>query len=229
MRTWTRIKTIRKEINTWIEWLSESQRNEFHRTDTIARNAKKSLYQYSDNIHCSYRLDYSIGKIISAGFPSEPDPRQIHEVWMVYFPVYTLDAVEEQELRLPLLTNFYENDEESNPMAGIVSQDIAWLSGEINRQGVQCQRLVWFMKWKSKEAEELYKTTVRWVAGHECKSGKPRLTLNIFIDELKSLGMVGYETWHAHFEDIRDVLGIRAFNHPALRGSGMGALKERHE
>jgi hypothetical protein len=59
---------------------------------------------------------------------------------------------------------------------------------------------------KSKEAEELYKTTVRWVREDKGKSCKPRLTLNMFIDDLKILGMVGYETWHAHFEDIRDVL-----------------------
>jgi hypothetical protein len=85
------------------------------------------------------------------------------------------------------------------------------------------------MKWKSKEAEELYKTTVRWVAGHGGKSSKVQLTLKIFIDDLKGLEMVGYETWHAQFEDIRDVLGIRAFNHPALRGSGMGALKDTNE
>jgi hypothetical protein len=209
--------------------LSETQRNEFHRTDTIASNAKKTLYQYSDNVHCSYRLDYSIGKIISAGFPYYLDPKLVHEVWMVYFPIYTLDAVKKQERQLPLLTDFYENYDESNPMTGIVSQDIAWLSGEINYHGVQCQRLVWFMKWKSKEAEELYKTTVRWVAGHEGKSSKVQLTINIFIDDLKSIAMVGYETWHAHFEDLRDVLGIRVFNHPALRGTGLGALKDTNE
>jgi hypothetical protein len=44
---------------------------------------------------------------------------------MVYFPIYTLDAVKKQERQLPLLTNFFEKYEESNPMTGILSQDIA--------------------------------------------------------------------------------------------------------
>jgi hypothetical protein len=141
--------------------------------------------------------------MISSGFPSYPDPRIIHEVWMVYFPIYTLDAEKKHERRLPLLTNLYEGYDESNPMTGIVAHDIAWLSGEIKYQRVQCQRLVWFMKWKSK-AKELYKTTVQWLRGNNVKekSCKPQLTLNMFIEDLKNLGMVGFETWHAQFEDI---------------------------
>ncbi|KAF3389629.1 hypothetical protein F1880_003949 [Penicillium rolfsii] len=189
-----------------IQWLSETHRNRFLRTDLFAHNAKTTLY--SDIVYFSYRVDYSIGKMISAGFPFSPDPRQIHELWMAYFPVYTLDAEKKRERWLPRLMNFYERDEESDPMAGIVSQDIAWLSGETNYQGVQCQRLVWFMEWKSKEAEELYKSTVRWVRETEGngKSRKLQLTFDMFIEDLKSLGMVGYETWHAHFEDIRGAL-----------------------
>ncbi|CAP81005.1 hypothetical protein PCH_Pc12g13780 [Penicillium rubens Wisconsin 54-1255] len=170
-------------------------------------NAKTTLYQYSDNVYSIYRVDYCIGKMIHAGFPMYPDPRQIHEVWMVYFPTYTLDSEKKRERQLPILLNFYGRDEEpSNPMSGILSHNIAWLSGKINNQGVQCQRLAWFMEWKSKEAEELYKTTVRWVREDKGKSCKPQLTLSMFIDDLKSLGMVGYETWHAHFEDIREAL-----------------------
>ncbi|KAJ5124944.1 uncharacterized protein N7515_008769 [Penicillium bovifimosum] len=190
-----------------IQWLSETHRNDFHRTGRIAGNAKTTLYQYSDNVYSIYRVDYCIGKMIHAGFPMYPDPRKIHEVWMVYFPVYTLDSEKKRERQLPILLNFYERyDEPSNPMTGILSQSIAWLSGEIHYQGVQCQRLAWFMEWRSKEAEELYKTTVRWVRGEKGKHCKPELTLNMFIDDLKSLGMVGYETWHAHFEDILDAL-----------------------
>ncbi|KAJ5168473.1 uncharacterized protein N7482_004067 [Penicillium canariense] len=188
-----------------IEWYSGTQRNDFHRTDTIASNAKKTLYQYSDNVHSSYRVDYCIGDMILAGL--YPDPRQIYEVWMVYFPIYTLDAEKKRECQLPILLNFYDRyDEPSNPMSGILSHNIAWLSGEINYQGVQCQRLAWFMEWRSKEAEELYKTTVRWVREDEGKYSKPQLTLNMFIDDLKSLGMVGHETWHAHFESILHAL-----------------------
>ncbi|QMW36975.1 hypothetical protein G4B11_000211 [Aspergillus flavus] len=187
----------------WI--IIQTHRKDFHRTGRIAGNAKTTLYQYSDNVYSIYRVDYCIGKMIHAGFPMYPDPKQIHEVWMVYFPISTLNAEKEQERQLPTLLNFYSRDEEPpNAMSGILSQNVAWLSGEIIYQGVQCQRLAWFMEWKSKEAEELYKTTVRWVRENEGKSMKPHLTLDMFIDDLKSLGMVGHETWHAHFEDFRD-------------------------
>ncbi|KAJ5513439.1 hypothetical protein N7463_002991 [Penicillium fimorum] len=166
--------------------------NEIQGTGRTGGNAKTTLYQYSDNVYSIYRVDYCIGKMIHAGFPMYPDPRQIHEVWMIYFPIYTLDSEKKRERQLPILLNFYGRDDEpSNPMSGILSHNIAWLSGVINYQGVQCQRLAWFMEWKSKEAEELYKTTVRWVREDKGKSCNPQLTLNMFVDDLKSLGMVG--------------------------------------
>lgn len=79
-------KDADKEFNIEpTEWLSESQRNDFHRADTIASNAKNFLYQQSDEIHSVYRVDYCIGKMIPAGFPRDPNPEQIHEIWMVCF------------------------------------------------------------------------------------------------------------------------------------------------
>lgn len=198
-----------------IEWLSAAQRKRFHQSANVASNAKKILYLTSSGIsgdgnkfHLIDRVDYSIGKVIHAGFPVSPDPEKVHEVWMAYFPVGALKHQWEQVQKLPLLLNFYARDEEpSNPMTGILSQSVAWICGEVNYQGVRCQRVAWLMEWKSKEAEELYKTTVRWVKEEEGRSNKPQLALNMFIDDLKSLGMVGYETWHTQFEDIRDILG----------------------
>jgi len=197
-----------------IEWSSAAQRNCFHQSDNVASDAKKILYPISSGIsddgnkvHLIDRVDYSIGKVMHAGFPASPNPEKVHEVWMACFPVGALKHQWEQEQKLPLLLNFYARDEESsNHMAGILSQSVAWISGEVNYQGIRCQRIAWLMEWKSKEAEELYKTTVRWVKEEEGQSSKPQLALNMFIDDLKSFEMVGYETWHAQFEDIRDTL-----------------------
>lgn len=137
------------------------------------------------------------------------DPERIHEIWMVYFPIEALGADSKNESQLPRLMNFYEKYEEPHrPMSGILSQKIAWLSREVIYQGVQCQRLAWFMEWRSKEAEELYKTKAQWDWEGEGKSRKPKLLLNTFIDDLKSLGMIGYEARHAQFVGIQAPLGI---------------------
>lgn len=121
---------------------------------------------------------------------------------MVYFPVAVLDSGKEQRYQFPKLLNFFEGENEhSNPMAGILRQTITGISGTVEYQGIRCQRIVWFMEWKSKEAEELYKRSVRWVREDSGK-GEPQLTLNMFIEDLKSLGMVRCETWHAQFEQL---------------------------
>lgn len=133
----------------------------------------------------------------------------IYEVWMVYLPIEALEAGKKKESQMPRLMNFYERDEEpNNPMSGILSQHIVWLSGETIYQGMQCQRLVWFLEWRSKEAEELYKTKAYWDWEGEGKNRKPKLLLKTFVDKLKGLGMIGYEAWHAQFVGIQEPLGI---------------------
>jgi hypothetical protein len=64
------------------------------------------------------------------------------------------------------------------------------------------------MEWRSKEAEELYNTSAQWGWEGEGKTRKPKLLLNTFIDHLKSIGMIGYETWHADFLEFQPPLGI---------------------
>jgi hypothetical protein len=129
------------------------QRNNFQRADTIASNENKFLYQESDEIHTIYRADCCIGKRIIV--PWDPYSERIHEIWIVYFPIQSLGAEEKRECQLPILKNFFDrNEETSNPTSGILSQHIAWLPEEVIYQGVKCQRLTWFVEWKSKKTEE---------------------------------------------------------------------------
>jgi hypothetical protein len=184
--------------------LSGSYRDNFHTADTIARKAKNFLYQQSEDIYSIYQISYLFGSMISA-----VDPERVHEIWMVYFPIEALGAEKKKQSQLPRLMNIYEPHEKPHlPMSGILSQKIAWLSGEVTYQEVQCQRLAWFMEWRSKEAEELYKTKAQWDWEGEGKHRKPKLLLNTFIDDLKRLGMIGYEAWHAQFVEVQAPLGI---------------------
>lgn len=186
-----------------VEWYSVTERNNFHQSDAASR-VKATLYSTGscasgkeNKIHIIYRVKSSWPYI-----PFSPDTVKLHEVWMVYFPVAVLDSGKEQRYQFPKLLNFFEGENEhSNPMAGILRQTITGISGTVEYQGIRCQRIVWFMEWKSKEAEELYKRSVRWVREDSGK-GEPQLTLNMFIEDLKSLGMVRCETWHAQFEQL---------------------------
>lgn len=95
-------------------------------------------------------------------------------------------------------------------MTAITDQIPGWMEGEVEYRGQRCRRAAWFMRWKSREAEELYKTAVKTqdrcittvTRGKKRQVPEIKLAVDVFIDDMKSHGMLGYETWHAYFETI---------------------------
>jgi hypothetical protein len=62
--------------------------------------------------------------------------------------------------------------------------------------------------WSGDQRRLKSSTSAQWGWEGEGKTRKPKLLLNTFIDHLKSIGMIGYETWHADFLEIQPPLGI---------------------
>ncbi|KAJ5173793.1 uncharacterized protein N7500_001724 [Penicillium coprophilum] len=77
--------------------------------------------------------------------------------------------------------------------------------GEISIKSLEQEQTVrgasieW-LDWNSREAEDIYKTTV--TRGSE-DSGEWKLASDSFVEELNALRMLGYEAWHAKFEEIK--------------------------
>ncbi|KAJ5550661.1 hypothetical protein N7461_005359 [Penicillium sp. DV-2018c] len=197
-----------------IHWRSRTLRNQFRQSDTMTETMKKVIFlpdsdapsnegSYNNEALSIYRVNNTVGTLIIDCFSCPSLSSMIYEIWMVYFPIEDVVAMSDSKplYDYPKLVNiFLQPDEEPNPMAAILNQTVAWISGEVVYKGRRCKRLAWFGTWKSREAEDIYKTTVSW--GRK-DNGEWKRASNLFADELNGFGMVGYEAWHAKFEEIQ--------------------------
>lgn len=196
------------------DWRSRTLRNEFHQSDLMTRDMKEVIFSDPDtpgNDRRSnnkealliYQVNNTVGTFIIDCFSDSSLSSMFYEIWMVYFPIEDLLAMSDSKplYDYPKLVNIsLQPDEEPHPMSAILNQTIAWISGEVVYKGRCCKRMAWFGTWKSREAEDIYKTTVSW--GRK-DNGEWKLASDLFIEQLNGLGMVGYETWHTKFEEIK--------------------------
>ncbi|CAG8098180.1 unnamed protein product [Penicillium nalgiovense] len=197
-----------------IHWRNRTLRNEFRQSDTMTETMKKVIFlpdsdapsnegSYNNEALSIYQVNNTVGTFIIDCFSYSSLSSMVYEIWMVYFPIGDVVAMSDSKplYDYPKLVNiFLQPDEEPNPMAAILNQTVAWISGEVVYKGRRCKRMAWFRTWKSREAEDIYKTTVSW--GRK-DNGEWKLASNSFVEELNGLGMVGYEAWHAKFEEIQ--------------------------
>lgn len=197
------------------DWRSRAHRDNFHQSDAMTQTMKEVIFspdsdtptnnKRSDNNKALliYQFDVTSQKFIIDCFSKPTLPSMVYEIWMVYLPIEEVVAL--LDLGRPyhylkLVNIFLQPKNESDSMAAIFNQHITWISGEVEYKGRRCKRMAWFGTWKSSEAEEIYKTSVVWGSKD---NGEKKLASGLFIEQLNGLGMVGYETWHAKFEEIR--------------------------
>lgn len=126
----------------------------------------------------------------------------VYEVWTVYFPAEHIVAILDSDphYRFPRMVNYGSLPCASeDPIGAVLTQIIAFVSGEVEDKGRRCKRIAWFMNWKSTGEEVIYKETVR----SRKENGEGRTVMDSFIKELQGLGMVGYESCHAKFGEIK--------------------------
>lgn len=197
------------------DWRSRALRDEFHQSDAMTQTMKEVIFSsdsdttsndrrsHNDKALLIYQFDVTSRKFIVDCFSKSILPSMVYEIWMVYLPIEKVVALLDSGPPyhyLKLVNIFLQPKNESNPMAAIFDQHITWISGEVEYKGRRCKRMAWFGAWKSSEAEEIYKTTVVWGSK---ENGEKKLASDLFIEQLNGLGMVGYEAWHAKFEEIQ--------------------------
>jgi hypothetical protein len=158
---------------------------------------------YNNEALSIYQVENTVGTFIIDCFSVSSLPSMVYEIWTVYFPIEDVVAISDSRplYDYPKLVNiFLQPYEEPHPMAAILNQTVAWVSGEVVYKGRRCKRIAWFRTWKSREAEDIYKSTVSW--GRK-DNGEWKLASNSFVEELNGLGMVGYKAWHAKFKEIQ--------------------------
>ncbi|CAP80881.1 hypothetical protein EN45_095990 [Penicillium chrysogenum] len=197
-----------------IHWRSRTLRNEFRQSDMMTEPMKKVIFSpdsdgpchegsYNNEALSIYQVENTVGTFIIDCFSDSSLPSMVYEIWTVYFPIEDVVAISDSRplYDYPKLVNiFLQPYEEPHPMAAILNQTVAWVSGEVVYKGRRCKRIAWFRTWKSREAEDIYKSTVSW--GRK-DNGEWKLASNSFVEELNGLGMVGYKAWHAKFKEIQ--------------------------
>jgi hypothetical protein len=197
------------------DWRNRTDRDDFYQSDIMTQAMKEVIFpldsdtpgndrrSHNKKALLIYQFDVTSQKLIIDCFSKPTLPSMVYEIWMVYLPieevVALLDSGQPYQY-LKLVNIFLQPKNKSDPMAAIFNQHTTWISGEVEYKGRRCKRMAWFGTWKSRKAEEIYKTTVIW--GRK-DNGEKRLASDLFIEQLNCLGMVGYETWHAKFEEIK--------------------------
>jgi hypothetical protein len=197
------------------DWRNRNFRDDFYQSDIMTQAMKEVVFpldsdtpgngrrSHNKKALLIYQFNVTSQKFIIDCFSQPTLPSMVYEIWMVYLPIEEVVALLDsgQPYHYLKLGNiFLQPKNESDPMAAIFNQHTTWVSGEVEYKGRRCKRMAWFGTWKSREAEEIYKATVIW--GRKNNGGK-RLASDLFIEQLNCLGMVGYETWHAKFEEIK--------------------------
>ncbi|CAG8429173.1 unnamed protein product [Penicillium salamii] len=212
--TWT--IPVENDQRLWIiiHWWRRAQRDEFRQSDAMTQTMKEVIFlpdpgspdnfrsSPNDNAILTYRFMSTSWKFILDCFSKPRRPDMIYEVWTVYFPAEDIVAILDSDLhyRFPRMKNpGFLPDASEDPIGAVLFQIIALVSGEVEYKGRSCKRIAWFMNWKSTGEEKIYKETVCF----RKKNEERPTVMDIFIKELQGLGMVGYESCHAKFEQIK--------------------------
>lgn len=156
------------------------------------------------DIHLVYKFGVDYEPVIAPAMFADPD--EIYEIWTVHFPVHlskeTKSRIEQLEGPLKIYhATCSEQEYYLGPMDGLITSIHGWIEGEAEYQGQVTKRLVCFLHWQSEEAERLYKEGQKWYK--KTRDGRElRLAIDIFVDDLKECGMLGFETRHCRFEEI---------------------------
>ncbi|KAL6884486.1 hypothetical protein GGI43DRAFT_426750 [Trichoderma evansii] len=178
------------------DWRSSREREIFLTSELFLRlNEALSHRSWSQEFARS-----RIGEIIRAN-PIFP-PQKLYEVLTIYFPA-DLDQeaiLSIEELRIFPYWHFYDDEEDlaKSPWAALKSQIPVWIEGTCEFQGQIARRLALFLAFTDEEGERFFKEKVRYN-----RRGRPPWDVmkNLF-NELKDLGMIGYESLHVEFVEV---------------------------
>ncbi|CAI7641782.1 unnamed protein product [Penicillium bialowiezense] len=206
-RLWIIIHESNVESNAMVkDWRRRAQRDVFRQSDAMTQTMKEIIFSPDPDSHSKavsiYRYLYASAKFILDCFSKPNRPDMVYEVWTVYFPVEVIVALLDSDplYKFPRMINYRSHPYASeDPISAVLAQVTAFVAGEVEYKGRRCKRIAWFMNWKSTGEEKTYKETEY---GRK-ENGQLWTVMEAFIEKLHGLGMVGYESWHAKFQEIK--------------------------
>ena len=183
-------------INQLLEWRSRRDREEFLTSELCLRLNEALAHRSWSREFASPIPDK--GMIIHAN-PLFP-PQRLYEVLIIYFPADLEQGAISSIESFRGLPCWHIDDEDpaEYPSAALKSQTPAWIEGTCEYQRQTARRLAYFITFADEEGERIYKEKVRYNP-----RGRPPWDVMVyFFDELKDLGMIGYESRHVEFVEV---------------------------
>ncbi|CAG7990495.1 unnamed protein product [Penicillium salamii] len=212
--TWASPMEDDQRLCIFIHRWGRTHQDEFRQSDAITQTMKEVIFLPefdSPGNHSSspnnkafsiYHYRGTLQKFILDCFSKSSRPDMVYEVLTGYFPAEEIIAIlnSDPSYRFPRMVNYKSHPWASeDPIGAALTQVAGYVSGEVEYRGRCCKRVAWFFNWKSSEDEEIYKDT----PFSRDKNGEWRTVMGSFIDELQGLGLVGYESFHAKFKEIK--------------------------
>ncbi|CAI7639056.1 unnamed protein product [Penicillium pancosmium] len=212
-----------------IEWDDEKYKKKFLNSKLFSKLEKALAPRlYSRETIQSTNENYT--PIITGGNPVDHKQR-LYELLTVYFP-----ADIDKNFICPELPYWYHTDEEwaykPYPLIGFEGGRSFWIEGNCEYQGEPARRLVYFLEFVDKEAEQNYKEKVKWWGKPVIRDGKPNSNVMVnFFHQLENLGMIGYDSLHVLFVEVLHYVPEHYVRVPPSRSSytpGKEVLYERY-
>ncbi|KAJ5146322.1 uncharacterized protein N7515_000886 [Penicillium bovifimosum] len=202
-----KIRLLPDKSNAMVkDWRRRAQRDVFRQSDAMTQTMKEIIFSPNPDSHSKalsiYRYIYASAKFILDCFSKPNRPDMVYEVWTVYFPVEVIVALLDSDplYKFPRMVNYRSHPYASeDPIGAVLAQVTAFVAGEVEYKGRRCKRIAWFMNWKSTGEEKTYKGTEY----DRKENGQGSTVMESFIEKLHGLGMVGYESCHAKFQEIK--------------------------
>ncbi|CVK84283.1 uncharacterized protein FPRN_01897 [Fusarium proliferatum] len=151
----------------------------------------------TNNVQPETKIVIFTGNMFAIGFTSNV------EIFTAYWPSSITHEAQTAIRKTEQLVHRAESGM-PNPLCYYKKPMFGWIDGQREWNGESAIASVWTHKWKNQELEQKYKTTEkRRVSGNDGRSYM--LAVDVFQDDLKSLGAIGWESVHVAFERVRVV------------------------
>ncbi|KAF4421572.1 hypothetical protein FACUT_10948 [Fusarium acutatum] len=151
----------------------------------------------TNNVQPETKIVIFTGNMFALGYTSN------FEMFTVYSPAFITHEVQTAIWNTKQLVHTAASGL-PNPLCYTKKPMFGWMDGQKDWNGESAIASVWCHKWKNQELEQKYNTTEkRFVWGDDGRSYS--LAVDAFQDDLKSLGAIGWESFHVAFERVRVV------------------------
>ncbi|KAK6067273.1 hypothetical protein SCUP515_10245 [Seiridium cupressi] len=136
-------------------------------------------------------LTHNLPEVLTAHFPTSLSDTATQALDRIGGPENFGGPMSGHEIAHPL----------SSPYEGLLGKHHGWADGIVEYQGQPTRRMIYIFKWLDELAQQRYRQEAK--IKKRTRDGRTLWdAMDVFLDDLEDLGMLGYETRNAKFLDV---------------------------